>query len=49
LAFDFCVRYSAKDALRERFEVVVVEDACRGIDESLEELGVTRILADAVG
>ena len=32
LAFDFCVRYSAEDAHREGFAVVVVEDACRGID-----------------
>lgn len=32
LAFDFCVRYSAEDAKREGFGVVVVEDACRGID-----------------
>jgi nicotinamidase/pyrazinamidase len=32
LAFDFCVRYSSEDARREGFEVVVVEDACRGID-----------------
>jgi nicotinamidase/pyrazinamidase len=32
LAFDFCVRYSAEDARREGFEVVVVENACRGID-----------------
>jgi len=32
LAFDFCVRYSAQDAHREGFDVVVVEDACRGID-----------------
>ena len=32
LAFDFCVRYSAEDAVREGFEVCVVEDACRGID-----------------
>lgn len=32
LAFDFCVRYSAEDARREGFDVVVVEDACRGID-----------------
>lgn len=34
LAFDFCVRYSAEDARREGFVVVVVEDACRGIDVS---------------
>jgi nicotinamidase/pyrazinamidase len=32
LALDFCVRYSAEDAVREGFAVVVVEDACRGID-----------------
>lgn len=51
LAFDFCVRYSAEDATREGFEVVVIEDACRGIDingsvaathESLSKLGVVR-------
>jgi len=32
LAFDFCVRYSAEDAVREGFTVFVFEDACRGID-----------------
>jgi nicotinamidase/pyrazinamidase len=32
LAFDFCVRYSAEDARRQKFMVFVVEDACRGID-----------------
>jgi nicotinamidase/pyrazinamidase len=32
LAFDFCVRYSAEDARREDFTVLVIEDACRGID-----------------
>jgi nicotinamidase/pyrazinamidase len=32
LAFDFCVRYSAEDARREGFDVLVVEDACCGID-----------------
>ena len=57
LAFDFCVRYSAEDASREGFEVVVVEDACRGIDvdgsvaatrESLNALGVVRTTAEAV-
>jgi nicotinamidase/pyrazinamidase len=49
LAFDFCVRYSAEDAHDHGFEVVVVEDACRGIDvegsveqthRRLTELGV---------
>ncbi len=57
LAFDFCVRYSAEDASREGFEVVVVEDACRGIDvdgslaatrESLNTLGVVRSTTEAV-
>jgi nicotinamidase/pyrazinamidase len=32
LATDFCVRYSAEDAKQLGFEVVVIEDACRGID-----------------
>jgi nicotinamidase/pyrazinamidase len=32
LALDFCVRYSAEDAVREGFAAVVIEDACRGID-----------------
>lgn len=32
LAFDFCVRYSAEDARRCGFKVVVIDDACRSID-----------------
>lgn len=32
LATDFCVQYSALDAVREGFEVFVIEDAVRGID-----------------
>lgn len=32
LATDFCVRYSAQDAVAVGFEVTVLEDACRGID-----------------
>jgi len=32
LAFDYCVRYSAEDAMAQRFETVVVEDSCRAID-----------------
>lgn len=32
LALDFCVRYSAEDARAAGFDVVVIEDACRGID-----------------
>jgi nicotinamidase/pyrazinamidase len=54
LALDFCVRYSAEDAVREGFVVVVVEDACRGIDvqgsvaaarSSLAAIKATRITA----
>jgi len=57
LAFDFCVRYSAEDASREGFDVIVVEDACRGIDvegsvaatrESLNALGVVCTITEAV-
>jgi nicotinamidase/pyrazinamidase len=56
LAFDFCVRYSCEDAKREGFEVVVVEDACRGIDvdgsviatrRHLDAIGVSSICASA--
>ena len=32
LALDFCVRFSAEDARKAGREVVVIEDACRGID-----------------
>jgi len=54
LALDFCVRYSAEDAVREGFAVVVIEDACRGIDvagsmaatrSSFAALGVAAIAA----
>jgi nicotinamidase/pyrazinamidase len=58
LALDFCVRYSAEDASRQGFDVVVIEDACRGIDvegsvkathESFASLGVRMAGADAIG
>jgi nicotinamidase/pyrazinamidase len=32
LAYDFCVLWSAEDARRLGFEVMVVSDACRGLD-----------------
>jgi nicotinamidase/pyrazinamidase len=57
LAFDFCVRYSAEDARRRGFDVLVLEDASRGIDvdgsvaatyKSLNERGVSCILTDAL-
>jgi nicotinamidase/pyrazinamidase len=56
LAFDFCVRFSAEDAKREGFSVVVVEDASRGIDvngsilatrQALARLGISCIKASA--
>ncbi len=49
LAFDFCVRYSAEDAIKAGFEAIVIEEACRGIDldgsvaathRSLKSLGI---------
>jgi nicotinamidase/pyrazinamidase len=46
LAFDFCVRYSAEDARREGFEVVVIEDACRGIDVDGSMMATRRVLAE---
>jgi nicotinamidase/pyrazinamidase len=57
LAFDFCVRYSAEDARREGFDVVVLEDACRGIDvhgsmadahDSLRANRISCVTADAI-
>jgi nicotinamidase/pyrazinamidase len=58
LALDFCVRYSAEDAKREGFDVIVVEDACRAIDvdgslaatrESLAALGTAMVTSDEIG
>src|SRR5215470_9858077 len=57
LAFDFCVRYSAEDARHAGFDVVIVEDACRGIDldgsmratrESFAALGVACVSSQTV-
>jgi eukaryotic-like serine/threonine-protein kinase len=51
LATDFCVAYSALDARRLGFEVIVIERACRGIDldgslraswDQMTEAGVIR-------
>jgi nicotinamidase/pyrazinamidase len=33
LAADYCVYFTAKDALAEGFEIVIIEDATRAIDE----------------
>ena len=57
LAFDFCVRFSAEDARRGGFEVIVIEDACRGIDmdgsvaatrQALQSLGVPCTTTEAI-
>jgi len=57
LAFDFCVRYSAEDGHRCGFEVLVIEDATRGIDldgsvdaarRALAERSIPLISADGV-
>ncbi len=49
--------YSALDARREGFEVILVEDACRAIDlegslaaalEQMEAAGVERVFSDEV-
>ena len=54
LATDFCVRYTAIDARKEGFEVVLIEDACRGLDQggsldaamiAMKESGVRRVLS----
>ena len=54
LAFDFCVRYSAEDAQRAGFSVLVIEDACRSIDvggsaeaarSAFQHLGIESIAA----
>jgi nicotinamidase/pyrazinamidase len=52
LAFDFCVGYSAIDAVRQGFAALVIEDGCRAIDvedsvmatrSSFQSLGVACI------
>ena len=57
LAFDYCVRYSAEDARKEGFDVVVIEDACRSIGlggsvaatrASFAVLGIPCIAAGAI-
>jgi nicotinamidase/pyrazinamidase len=58
LAFDYCVAYSALDARRLGFAVVVVEDACAAIDlggsraaqaAAMADAGVTLTKAAALG
>jgi nicotinamidase/pyrazinamidase len=58
LALDFCVRYSAEDAHRAGFNVMVVEDACRAIDvdgslaaarQSFVSLQIQSVATDDIG
>jgi nicotinamidase/pyrazinamidase len=58
LALDFCVRFSAEDARREGFAVVVIDEACRGIDvdgsvaatrRSFAALDITTVTENAFG
>jgi nicotinamidase/pyrazinamidase len=37
LALDFCVKWTAEDALDEGFEVAVIWDLCRAIDSSASD------------
>lgn len=47
LATDFCVGFSAEDAVKQGFTVVVVEDACRGIGLPLPAGGTTMTVSRA--
>lgn len=47
LATDFCVHYSAVDAVREGFATVVIEDACRAIDLEGSLDAARRAMSDA--
>ena len=42
LALDFCVAYSAMDAVQLGFQTFIIEDACRGI-AMIDENGVTTV------
>jgi nicotinamidase/pyrazinamidase len=47
LATDFCVHFSAVDAAREGFTVLVIEDACRAIDLDGSLAAAKRAMAEA--
>lgn len=46
LALDYCVAWSAEDAVRLGFEVAVVEDACRAIDLEGSKAAALRRMRD---
>jgi nicotinamidase/pyrazinamidase len=47
LAYDYCVGYSALDARRLGFPVVVIRDACRAIDLNGSVAAVERQFAES--
>ncbi|MGE5566084.1 MAG: bifunctional nicotinamidase/pyrazinamidase [Parcubacteria group bacterium] len=58
LAFDFCVLWSAEDAVRLGFQAVVIEDACRALDvqgsegdarRRLQSIGAPAIASASIG
>lgn len=46
LAYDFCVAYSALDAVKDGFEAVVLKDLCRAIDMPLDNGRTTTDVAE---
>ena len=48
LAFDFCVGYSAIDAVRQGFAALVIEDACRAI-EIEDSVAATKASFQSIG
>lgn len=57
LAFDYCVRFTAEDAVKENFKTVVIEDACRAIDmdnsadaarTSFNQMGITMLQSNTL-
>ncbi len=47
LSTDYCVYYTALDAIRQDFDITIVEDAIRGVD--VPEGNVSRVLAELRG
>lgn len=48
LATDYCVKTTALEALREGFEVVVIEDGCRGVAKETTEAALEEMKAAGV-
>ena len=49
LAYDYCVRFTAEDAVREGFDAVVIADACRAIAEETAAAAKASFAARGVG